>query len=76
MCSEKEDECQSLSRVSLPCHFLLNNFMAAVPDHHCHILDDGGLFGNLTQEQKLSLGIPAENGRDPELLPDVYKTQI
>ncbi|KAL3063417.1 hypothetical protein OYC64_003060 [Pagothenia borchgrevinki] len=48
---------QALSRVTLPCHFLLNNFMAAVPDHHCNILGDGGLFGNLTQEQKL--GIPA-----------------
>ena len=48
---------QALSRVTLPCHFLLNNFMAAVPDHHCNVLGDGGLFGNLTQEQKL--GIPA-----------------
>ncbi|XP_068583454.1 solute carrier family 22 member 7-like [Cebidichthys violaceus] len=53
---------QILSRITLPCHFLLNNFMAAVPSHHCNIiaLDDGGVFGNLTQEQKLSVGVPAE----------------
>lgn len=53
---------QILSRVSLPCHFLLNNFMAAVPSHHCNLtaLGDGGIFGNLTQEQKLSVGVPAE----------------
>ncbi|XP_010765824.1 solute carrier family 22 member 7-like [Notothenia coriiceps] len=56
---------QALSRVTLPCHFLLNNFMAAVPDHHCNVLDDGGLFGNLTQEQKLSFGIPAEPDGTP-----------
>ncbi|KAK5871679.1 hypothetical protein PBY51_004544 [Eleginops maclovinus] len=49
---------QALSRVSLPCHFLLNNFMAAVPDHHCDVLHDGGFFGNLTQEQKLAVGVP------------------
>nr|XP_040043572.1 solute carrier family 22 member 7-like [Gasterosteus aculeatus aculeatus] len=53
---------QILSRISLPCHFLLNNFMAAVPSHHCNItaLDDGGIFGNLTREQKLSVGVPSE----------------
>uniref|UniRef100_A0A8C2X5H9 Solute carrier family 22 member 7b, tandem duplicate 1 n=1 Tax=Cyclopterus lumpus TaxID=8103 RepID=A0A8C2X5H9_CYCLU len=54
---------QILSRVCLPCHFLLNNFMAAVPSHHCNLtaLDDGGIFGNLTQEQKLAVGVPAEH---------------
>ncbi|XP_041640042.1 solute carrier family 22 member 7-like [Cheilinus undulatus] len=53
---------QLFSRIVLPCHFLLNNFMAAVPSHHCNVsaLDDGGLFGNLTLEQKLSTSIPAE----------------
>ncbi|XP_054460848.1 solute carrier family 22 member 7-like [Anoplopoma fimbria] len=53
---------QILSRICLPCHFLLNNFMAAVPSHHCNTnaLDDGGFFGNLTQEQKLAVGVPAE----------------
>ncbi len=58
---------QVLSRVTLPCHFLLSNFMAAVPSHHCDIsaLDDGGIFGNLTLEQQLVVGIPAENDGTP-----------
>lgn len=53
---------QMLSRLSMPCHFLLNNFMAAVPSHHCDIssLDDGGIFRNLTMDQKLAVSIPAE----------------
>lgn len=55
---------QLLSRLSMPCHFLLNNFMAAVPSHHCDVsaLDDGGIFGNLTLDQKLAVGVPA--GKD------------
>ncbi|KAM9363153.1 solute carrier family 22 member 7-like [Symphorus nematophorus] len=58
---------QVLARITMPCHFLLNNFMAAVPSHHCNIaaLDDGGLFGNLTLEQKLAVGIPAEQDGTP-----------
>lgn len=58
---------QMLSRITLPCHFLLNNFMAAVPSHHCNItaLDDGGVFFNLTQEQKLAVGVPAEQDGTP-----------
>uniref|UniRef100_A0A3Q3G9D5 Major facilitator superfamily (MFS) profile domain-containing protein n=1 Tax=Labrus bergylta TaxID=56723 RepID=A0A3Q3G9D5_9LABR len=58
---------QLFSRITLPCHFLLNNFMAAVPSHHCNIsaLDDGGRFGNLTQDQKLAVGIPAEQDGTP-----------
>lgn len=53
---------QMFSRMTLPCHFLLNNFMAAVPSHHCDLsaLQDGGIFGNLTLHQKLSAGIPTE----------------
>lgn len=53
---------QFLSRFTLPCHFLLNNFMAAVPSHHCNVttLDDGGIFRNLTEEQQLVVGIPKE----------------
>lgn len=56
-----------LSRISLPCHFLLNNFMAAVPSHHCNIsaLDDGGAFFNLTLEKKLAVGIPLEPDGTP-----------
>lgn len=53
---------QLFSRITMPCHFLLNNFIAAVPAHHCNIsaLEDGGIFRNLTLEQKLAAGIPAE----------------
>ncbi|XP_061585643.1 solute carrier family 22 member 7-like [Cololabis saira] len=53
---------QASSRFTLPCHFLLNNFMAAVPSHHCDIrtLEDGEVFGNLSLQQKLAAGIPAE----------------
>lgn len=55
-------------RIVLPCHFLLNNFIAAVPPHHCDVstLDvEDGLFSNLTQEQKLTVRVPA--GRDGDL---------
>ncbi len=53
-------------RIVLPCHFLLNNFIAAVPPHHCDIstLDDGGLFRNLTQEQKLTVSVPVRQDGD------------
>ncbi|XP_064173876.1 solute carrier family 22 member 7-like [Anguilla rostrata] len=53
---------QSVSRITLPCNFLLNNFMAAVPDHRCHIrgLDDGDAFANLTLDQRLTVSIPTQ----------------
>ncbi|XP_074518250.1 solute carrier family 22 member 7-like [Halichoeres trimaculatus] len=59
---------QLFSRITLPCHFLLNNFMAAVPPHHCNIsaLDHGSLFENLTLEQKLTVSIPVENDGTPQ----------
>uniref|UniRef100_A0A8C9W181 Zmp:0000001102 n=1 Tax=Scleropages formosus TaxID=113540 RepID=A0A8C9W181_SCLFO len=49
-------------RFILPCHFLLNNFIAAMPSHHCNItaLVDGDIFENLTQEQRLTVSIPAQ----------------
>ncbi|XP_074532223.1 solute carrier family 22 member 7-like [Halichoeres trimaculatus] len=48
-------------RIVLPCHFLLNIFIAAEPPHHCDIstLDYEGLFDNLTKEQRLAVSIPA-----------------
>ncbi|XP_064173874.1 solute carrier family 22 member 7-like [Anguilla rostrata] len=51
-----------LARFTLPCHFLVNNFMAAVPDHRCHIrgLDDGDAFANLTLDQRLTVSIPTQ----------------
>ncbi|KAM3623468.1 uncharacterized protein V6R79_011628 [Siganus canaliculatus] len=41
--------------------------MAAVPSHHCNItaLDGGGFLGNLTPEEKLVVGIPAEQDGTP-----------
>lgn len=58
---------QSISRITLPFHFLLNNFAAGVPAHHCDFstLDDGGLFGNLTQEQRLTVSIPIQEDGAP-----------
>lgn len=53
-------------RIVLPCHFLLSNFIAAVPSHHCDIntLKDEGLLRNLTWEQKLTVSIPAKQDGD------------
>ncbi|XP_029448682.1 solute carrier family 22 member 7 [Rhinatrema bivittatum] len=45
-----------LPRLILPLHFLLHNFIAAVPSHHC-----AGP-GNATEEEKLLVNIP----RDPD----------
>ncbi|XP_068424511.1 solute carrier family 22 member 7-like [Clinocottus analis] len=47
-------------RIVLPCHYLLNNFIGALPPHRCDVsaLVDGGLFGNLTLEQRLTVSIP------------------
>ncbi|KAM4603659.1 solute carrier family 22 member 7-like [Polymixia lowei] len=58
---------QSISRMTLPCHFLLNNFIAAVPSHHCDLsaLDDGVVFRNLTLEQKLAVSVPVEADGTP-----------
>ncbi|XP_071023092.1 solute carrier family 22 member 7-like [Oncorhynchus clarkii lewisi] len=56
-----------IGRFTLPCHFLLNNFIAAVPSHHCDLsaLDDGSLFGNLTQEQRLTVSVPVQEDGTP-----------
>ncbi|XP_076848225.1 solute carrier family 22 member 7-like [Brachyhypopomus gauderio] len=49
-------------RITLPCHFLLYNFIGAIPSHHCAItsLDDDWIFENLTQEQRLTVSIPKQ----------------
>ncbi|XP_029006621.1 solute carrier family 22 member 7-like [Betta splendens] len=51
-----------IGRFTLPCHFMLNNFIAAVPSHRCDVshLDDGGAFSGLTQPQRLLVSIPAQ----------------
>ncbi|KAM7385221.1 hypothetical protein PAMP_001315 [Pampus punctatissimus] len=56
------------SRIVLPCHFLLNNFIAVIPPHHCDIstLDDEELFRNLTQTQRLTVSIPVREHGDPK----------
>ncbi|CAB1312841.1 unnamed protein product, partial [Coregonus sp. 'balchen'] len=56
-----------IARFTLPCHFMLGNFIAAVPSHHCDLsaLDDEGVFGNLTQEQRLTVSIPVQEDGTP-----------
>ncbi|KAJ8013823.1 hypothetical protein DPEC_G00033790 [Dallia pectoralis] len=53
-----------VSRFSLPCHFILGNFIAAVPAHHC-ALDDTGVIQNLTQEQRLTVSLPVQEDGTP-----------
>uniref|UniRef100_A0A8C2XAC2 Major facilitator superfamily (MFS) profile domain-containing protein n=1 Tax=Cyclopterus lumpus TaxID=8103 RepID=A0A8C2XAC2_CYCLU len=55
-------------RMVLPCHFLLNNFIAASPPHRCDIstLGGGGLFRNLTREQRLTVGLPVREDGAPK----------
>ncbi|XP_062242919.1 solute carrier family 22 member 7-like [Platichthys flesus] len=56
-----------IPRMTLPFHFLMNNFIAAVPSHRCDIssLDDGGIFGNLSQKEKLVVGVPVQEDGTP-----------
>ncbi|XP_044045138.1 solute carrier family 22 member 7-like [Siniperca chuatsi] len=56
-----------IGRFTLPCHFMLNNFIAAVPSHHCDIssLDEGGIFRNLTQAERLAVSIPLQEDGTP-----------
>ncbi|KAG5266385.1 hypothetical protein AALO_G00231420 [Alosa alosa] len=51
-----------LGRVTLPCHFLVNNFIAGIPPHHCDIsgLDAAGVFGNLSVEERWTVSIPLQ----------------
>ncbi|XP_051579556.1 solute carrier family 22 member 7-like [Myxocyprinus asiaticus] len=56
-----------IPRITIPCHFLLNNFIAAIPSHHCDIshVEAKGFFGNLSREQRLTVSIPAQEDRTP-----------
>ncbi|XP_068177390.1 solute carrier family 22 member 7-like isoform X2 [Antennarius striatus] len=56
-----------IGRFSIPCHFLLTNFIADVPSHHCDFssLDDGGVFRNLSMEEKLVVSIPVQEDGTP-----------
>lgn len=57
----------AIPRVTLPFHFLLNNFIASIPYHHCDIssLDDGGIFRNLSQQEKIIVSIPFQQDGRP-----------
>ncbi|XP_067311710.1 solute carrier family 22 member 7-like isoform X2 [Pseudorasbora parva] len=52
----------SIPRITIPCHFLMNNFIAAIPSHHCNIssLDADGILGNLSREERLTVSIPVQ----------------
>ncbi|XP_029949203.1 solute carrier family 22 member 7-like [Salarias fasciatus] len=54
-------------RMCLPFNFLLNNFIAVVPSHHCNIdsLDDGSVFRNLSVADRLIVSIPLEQDGSP-----------
>jgi len=54
-------------RFSLACHFLLGNFIAVIPSHHCDIssLNADGILGNLSREERLTVGIPAQEDGTP-----------
>ncbi|XP_051579558.1 solute carrier family 22 member 7-like [Myxocyprinus asiaticus] len=56
-----------IPRVTLPFHFLLNNFIGAIPSHHCDIssLDTEGIFGNLSGKEKLTISIPVQKDGTP-----------
>ncbi|XP_051502983.1 solute carrier family 22 member 7 [Myxocyprinus asiaticus] len=56
-----------LGRFTIPCHFLLSNFIAAIPSHHCDIssLDAAGIFWNLSRQQRLTISIPAQEDETP-----------
>ncbi|XP_048103936.1 solute carrier family 22 member 7-like isoform X2 [Alosa alosa] len=49
-----------LGRVIVPCHFLVNNFIAGIPSHHCDISGAVGDFGNMSEEERQLVMIPME----------------
>lgn len=57
-----------VARVTLPFHFLLNNFIAFIPSHHCDVdsLDDGGVFSNLSRTERLLVSMPRQQDGAPD----------
>ncbi|XP_072320320.1 solute carrier family 22 member 7-like [Eucyclogobius newberryi] len=57
-----------IARLTLPFHFILNNFIATVPGHHCDIsgLDDNDAFTNLSLAQKIKIAIPVNEDGKPK----------
>uniref|UniRef100_A0A096M5Z3 Solute carrier family 22 member 6 n=1 Tax=Poecilia formosa TaxID=48698 RepID=A0A096M5Z3_POEFO len=56
-----------IPRMTLPFHFLLNNFISVIPSHRCNIraLDDGEIFRSLSLEDKLVASIPLQSDGSP-----------
>ncbi|XP_034044054.1 solute carrier family 22 member 7-like [Thalassophryne amazonica] len=56
-----------IPRFALPFHFLLNNFIADIPSHHCDIsgVDHRGVFRNLSLAQRLAVSIPIQEDGTP-----------
>ncbi|XP_068183443.1 solute carrier family 22 member 7-like isoform X2 [Antennarius striatus] len=55
------------TRMVLPCHFLLTNFIGVLPPHHCDISTlDNGPFRNLTEQQRLTVSIPVQEDGSPK----------
>lgn len=56
-----------IARITLPFHFLLNNFIAFIPSHHCNISsrDNEDVFSNLSQMEKLVVSIPVQQDGTP-----------
>uniref|UniRef100_UPI0037E95692 solute carrier family 22 member 7-like n=1 Tax=Semicossyphus pulcher TaxID=241346 RepID=UPI0037E95692 len=56
-----------IGRFTLPCHFMLNNFIAAVPSHHCDIssLEDEDIFRDLSPADRLLVSIPVQEDGTP-----------
>ncbi|RVE76200.1 hypothetical protein OJAV_G00006310 [Oryzias javanicus] len=56
-----------IGRFTLPCHFMMSNFVAAVPAHHCDFrsYDDEGIFKNLSWEEKILVSIPVQQDGTP-----------
>ncbi|XP_048046249.1 solute carrier family 22 member 7 [Megalobrama amblycephala] len=53
-------------RFSLACHFLLGNFIAVIPSHHCDSsLDADGILGNLSREERMTVSIPTQEDGTP-----------
>ncbi|KAH0622777.1 hypothetical protein JD844_025433 [Phrynosoma platyrhinos] len=50
-----------LPRLFLPLHFLLHNFLAAIPPHHCAIPHQNWLANNLTKEEVWLISIPRDS---------------
>ncbi len=56
-----------IPRITIPCHLLLNNFIAAIPSHHCNISSPGseGIFGNISEDERLTVSIPVQDDGTP-----------